>query len=29
MMVSKKTPIPVSNYIHIHTLLNKAGVNKE
>lgn len=28
-MVNKKTPAPVSNYIHMHAIMNKAGFNKE
>lgn len=29
MMVNRKTPTALSNYIHMHSLINKAGLNKE
>ena len=28
-MVSKKAPTQVNNYIHMHTIMNQAGYNKE
>ena len=28
-MINKKTPTTVSNYIHMHTIMSKAGSNKE
>ena len=28
-MSSKKAPVPVSNYLHMHTIMNQAGFNKE